>query len=789
MSTLTRKAWADLRRRSARTVLTICTLGLAIASLSTVAVPALMDRAMQREVRAARLHDLAMTIQDTALSPAQRGELAHLPNVAAFDARLAYSTRVAVGGRQQHAVIWGLNLTAQPVDTIQLTRGHLPGPGQVLADAGNGQANLPIAIGDHVRVAGGSGRVKALAVSGIAHSLATSPSALGSNNPVFYTDLATAQALAGTRGVNTLAFRLVDSHAAAAERAATAVHDYLKARTGGEPFVDLPDIRSPGDWPGRSMFSQVSSLFYVITALAMLCALFLIANTMNTLVAEQASEIAILKTLGGRRRQIAGVFVQTAGLLGATGALIGAGLGIAIAYLLTGFFATTIFDVSAGFAVSVPVTILSLAAGPALAIAASLPGLRRALRRPVAEILTDEGVSGYGTGRLDRLVARSRLLPGPARMGVRNILRHKRRSAATIAQVALATALALALFAVGRSVTLTVDRVYDTLGYDITVSASNGAPLLDNTARTITTDMPGVTRAEPVVENRAIYRGQPYAAYGLGVRTLYQYRLSAGRWFTAADASAATPPVVLGPALARTTGARVGQTLVLHTAAGPTTVQVVGLDTGQLNNGGMVFFPLPVLQRLTGMADATNTVWLTTARSDHTAVDQSAAAVEDRLVANGYPVDISKLYVQQADNRALNNTLITVIEVLGLLVVAITLIGLVSALTMGVLERTREIGILRCLGAKARDIRRVFGAEGIALAIFGWAVAIPVGWLTSRGLLAFIRHEMGIDITPVFPAISVPVALVAVVIVTLVVIRPPLRRASRIQPGNALRYQ
>jgi putative ABC transport system permease protein len=790
VSTLTRKAWVDLRRRPARTVLTMCTLGLAIASLSTVAVPALMDRAMHGEVRTAKLHDLSVTTHDTVLSPAQLSELAHLPNVAAFDARSVYSTRVAVGGRQQHAVIWGLDFTAQPVDTIRLTRGHLPGPGQVLADAGDGKANLPVAIGDHAEVARVGGGRESLTVSGIAHSVATSPNAVGPNdNPVFYTELATIGSIASTRGVNTLAFRLVDNGSAAAQRTAAAVHSDLKAQTGSEPFVDLPDIRSPGDWPGRSTFSQVSSLFYLITALAVLCALFLIANTMNTLVAEQASEIAILKTLGGRRRQIAGVFLRTAALLGATGALVGTSLGVAIAYLLTRFFATTIFDVSAGFAVSIPVTVISLVAGPVLAIAASLPGLRRALRRPVAEVLTDEGVSGYGTGRLDRLVARSQLLPGPARMGVRNVLRHKRRSAATVAQVAIATALALALFALGRSVTLTVNRIYTTLHYDIELSASNGAPLLDSRARTITTSTPGVTGAEPVVENRATYRGHNYAAYGLGARTLYQYQLKAGRWFTPADASATTPPVVLGPAVARTTGARIGQTLVLDTAAGTTTVQVVGIDTGQLNNGGVVYFPIAVLQRLTGMGEATNAVWLTTAQANHAAVDQATAKVEDRLAAGGYPVDTTKLYVQQADNRASNNTLLTVIEVMGLLVVAITLIGLVSALTMGVIERTREIGILRCLGAKARDIRRVFGAEGTTLAILGWAVAIPVGWLISRGLLAFIRHEFGVDITPVFPAISVPIALVAVIAVTLLVIRPPLRRASRIQPGTALRYQ
>jgi ABC-type lipoprotein release transport system permease subunit len=122
-------------------------------------------------------------------------------------------------------------------------------------------------------------------------------------------------------------------------------------------------------------------------------------------------------------------------------------------------------------------------------------------------------------------------------------------------------------------------------------------------------------------------------------------------------------------------------------------------------------------------------------------------------------------------------------------VVAIALMGLVSALTMGVIERTREIGILRCLGAKARHIRRVFSAEGILLAAVGWAFGVPLGLLLFRVLLIFVRSDIGVTLPAVFPAISLPIALVAVVAVTLTVIRAPLRRATRIQPSSALRYQ
>jgi ABC-type antimicrobial peptide transport system permease subunit len=67
--------------------------------------------------------------------------------------------------------------------------------------------------------------------------------------------------------------------------------------------------------------------------------------------------------------------------------------------------------------------------------------------------------------------------------------------------------------------------------------------------------------------------------------------------------------------------------------------------------------------------------------------------------------------------------------VLGFLIVAIGMAGLANALTMSVLERTREIGILRSIGARARHIRCIFAAETIVIAVIGWLIAIPVGLL------------------------------------------------------------
>lgn len=797
MSAIGRKALGDLARHRLRAALTVCTLSLALSSLAIAAVPGLMDRLMAEQIRAARLYDVAVATRDLALNRAQLGALGRLPNVAGFAASIEYTAQVVVGGQRQDATIWGLNFPTQPVDAVGVLTGTAPsasGGAQVLADAGNrAVTGLATPAGTRVRVRTATGAVVYLHLSGTAHSLATSPSANnGAGGPVFYAPLAVVRSLAQFRGVNYLAFRLVRNSPGAEAAAIAAIRGYLRSQHQAQPFVALPMTRAQGDWPDRAGFRQVVDLLYIVTVLALLSAIFLIVSTMNTLVVEQAVDIAILKTLGGRRRQIAGIVLRAAVLLGLLGAVVGTALGIGLAYLLTSYFASSFYDLKASFAVSLPVVGASLVLGPAVAVVASLPGLRRALRRPVAQTLADPRAGGSsGNLRIDRLLARDRLLPGPARIGVRNILRSQRRSAATIAQIAVATGLAIALFAGAQSVAAFVSRGYSYFRYDLEVDAGNGSAL-GARAVAIAASTAGVQRVEPLVEGTVTSAGKSYAAWGLPARPLYAYRLSAGRWFTVRDPSEALPPVVLGPGAAHGMGARVGQVLTLRTPAGPARFRIIGIDTGEINAGGDVYLPLAVMQRLYGLGRSASALWLTTASAVSTrptSVNRVAAAVQNRLAAAGYAVSAQELRAQEADVHTQNGAFIAIIDILGLLVVAITLIGLVNALTMSVIERTREVGVLRSLGARPRQIRRVFRAEGVVLATVGWVIGVPLALLIARLILLFLGHDLNVQVPLVFPLISVPVALAAMVAITRLVIRPSLRRAARIQPATALRYE
>jgi ABC-type lipoprotein release transport system permease subunit len=107
---------------------------------------------------------------------------------------------------------------------------------------------------------------------------------------------------------------------------------------------------------------------------------------------------------------------------------------------------------------------------------------------------------------------------------------------------------------------------------------------------------------------------------------------------------------------------------------------------------------------------------------------------------------------------------------------------------MSIIERTREIGILRCIGARARDVRRIFATEGVVLALAGWALGIPLGYALNRFLVWLVWEVVSVRIDVVFSLWNVVFALLGTVLIALLIMLLPIRRAVRFKPGDALRY-
>ncbi|WP_240771285.1 FtsX-like permease family protein [Nocardioides sp. GY 10113] len=778
----------DLLRRPARTFFTVLTLAIAVASISFFAIPPLIDDAMQREVRDGRLADVTVTMRPVELTEADLAALVALPNVAAVEARSSVDARVLIGERRAPARLIGVrDLSDQTVDVVRVESGALPGPGELLADVQD--ANTGVydgAAGDTVTLVGAGGARAELPLSGRGRSLPGGEQVQDESVVVLYADAETVAGLSGEAGFGGLALRLEDPDPAAARATVERVRGQLATVDGFEGFSNLPAIRAPGDWPGRTDTERFAQLLGVITVLALISAAVLVSNTLSTLVAEQTREIAVMRAVGARRRQVASVYVRTTLLLGAIGAVVGTLLGILMSWALAGYFATSFWAVDVGFGVAPVVVLVSLLVGLAAPPLAALPAIRRALRVDLREALEASGSATGGTDAVDRALRRTTFLPRVAQLGLRNVGRRKRRSMATAAIVALAVGNLLAVMALAESAADASRASWGSHLEDVQISTA-GAPFDDRALETILAT-PGVARAQPVLKNAVELAGREAFLWGVDPDPLFRYRLAGGRWFDAGEDEAAARVAVLERNIAESAGIDVGDRVALTTAAGEADFEIIGLATNQQENGTALYVPLGTARDLLQRPSAASTYWIGTDSGEEAAADRVTAAVEDRLAAQGYEVTSEIRYVAERDEIAANSTLTTTIAVLGFLIVAMSMVGLANAITTNVLERTREIGILRSIGARARDIRRIFTTEGVALALLGWLVGIPLGYLLTRLILRLVWEVVEVRLPVVFPPGNVLIALVGTTVLALLVLVLPVRRAVRFRPGEALRY-
>jgi putative ABC transport system permease protein len=789
LTAASRKSITDLTRRKARALFTIATLAIAVASVGILAVPSLMEQAMDEEIAATRLADLTVELRPTELDDAALRAVAATPNVEAVQPKSIVSTRVLVGERRQKALVIAVpDFAAQTVDVISVADGRAPRAGELLTDSQNASKDkIDAGAGDRLRVAAADGSTVPLTVTGTGQYLGGAE-LVADGFAVFYATPETAARLSGEAGTTMLAMRLRDASRPAAERTADAVRRTLDAGVPGfAGYANYPEIRAPGEYPGKELFEQVVSLMSVITLLALLSALVLLSNTMTTLIGEQTSEIAAMKAIGATRRQVSRVYRRTALLLGLVGAAVGVVLGVVLANAVTSFFASSFYGIESGVRVDGVILAASLLAGILGPPLAATPAIRRAARLPVREALDASGSALGGQGRLDALLRRVGFLPRPAQIGLRGAARRKRRTAATTVQVALAVGTLLAVLALGTSVGDLTRGFFSESRWDVWATTYASEPLDADALRTVA-ELPGVAERQPLLTNAARVAGKNVFVWGLPENPMYEPTLADGRWPTPEEIRSRARVGVIGEAVADSEGVGVGDTLRVSTAAGVVPVRVVGTATNEVFQGAMVFMPVRTLQDVLGTPGAVNDVWVRSASADHADIDRLTNRLEDTLGAGGNRVTTQVKYVAERDQAASNASLTTTVTVLGLLIVAISMVGLVNAITMGVIERTREIGMLRCTGARARDVRAIFGTEGLVVALGGWFVGVPLGWAMAHGLIALTSNVANTELAFTFPSAHLAVTFAGTIVLALLVLLAPLRRAVRLRPGDALRY-
>jgi putative ABC transport system permease protein len=279
-------------------------------------------------------------------------------------------------------------------------------------------------------------------------------------------------------------------------------------------------------------------------------------------------------------------------------------------------------------------------------------------------------------------------------------------------------------------------------------------------------------------------------AFGIGAippgSGMVAFPMEEGRWLTAADSNGL---VVNRHLLAQDPTLEVGSEVSLVIEGTPSRWVVVGVFPS--GPGAAAFATREAMARATG-SHGMDRVVLTSASRTPEAQGELSRRLRDRLQAAGFDVGASQLMAE--NRRVLEDHLLLVAGFLLLMAQAMILVGglgLASTMSLAVLERTREIGVLRAIGARHRSILGMIQAEGLVIALLSWMLAVPLSIPMTLILgKVFGRIMMPVRQTTLLPEPRGMLLWLGVVVgVSLIACAWPAWRATRVTTAAALAYE
>ncbi|NUV59131.1 ABC transporter permease [Streptomyces sp. CAI-85] len=681
---------------------------------------------------------------------------------------------------------------ANEARTMKVTSGAAPqGAGQIMVDADTADKH-GLKLGDEIGVITAVGTHTAK-ISGIATFTVTNPGAA-----IFYLDAPTAQrALVGEPDVYTNV-----NVTAAAGVSDDQLKKNVTAAIGADYKVQTAKETADANREDVGEFLNVMKYAMLgFAGIAFLVGIFLIINTFSMLVAQRTREIGLMRAIGSSRRQVNRSVLAEALLLGFVGSVLGIGAGVGLAIGLMKLMGMTGMNLSTDdLTVAWTTPVIGLVLGVVVTVlAAYLPARRAGKISPMAALrdagtpadgraglvrgvlgLVLTGAGGFalytattadkasegslvlGAGVVLSLIGFVVIGPllaggmvrvlgavllrafGPVgRMAERNALRNPRRTGATGAALMIGLALVACLSVVGSSlVASATDELDRSVGADFIVRTADGRTLLNPQTERDVTAVPGlahVTRIKEVPAELTAPDGSVHKEDLLAADPTYAEDLRRETLSGELSAAYGDGAMSVGSEFAEKTGVKVGDTLTVAFDQGRTArlrVAAVTSDDTGLDQGAM-YLALATAERYVP-ADRMPlaSALLATAEDGHK--DEAYASLKAAVATNPTVKVMDQADYKQTLKDQVGQLLNMVYGLLALAIV-VAVLGVVNTLALSVVERTREIGLMRAIGLSRRQLRRMIRMESVVIALFGAALGLGLGmaWgATAQKLLA-----------------------------------------------------
>jgi putative ABC transport system permease protein len=383
-------------------------------------------------------------------------------------------------------------------------------------------------------------------------------------------------------------------------------------------------------------------------------------------------------------------------------------------------------------------------------------------------------------------------LPRPLLLSLRNTFRRKGRLALTLTTLVMGGAIFIAVFAVRASLLLTLDDMFKYVDYDVYLGF-NRAYRVEQIER-LAKEVPGVkaaetwrfetarrVRADDTESENVIVYGPPAES------ALVQPYVVEGRWLLPGDQNAVVVNTLF---LKDEKDVKVGDTITLTMSGKDLEWNVVGV-VSRTPPIAMAYTNLPYLAKQMGGVGRGGVVFVVTDQRDAASQMAMAQTLEQHFEDNGLKVGQTQTSsTERGQITSQFNLLVMFLLIMAILLAVVGGIGLMGTMSLNVMERTREIGVLRAIGATDRSIFMIVVVEGIIIGLLSALIGTALAYPLSLGMSNAVGNSiLKANLSYTFAPFGVGLWLVVVLALATLASLLPARSASRVTVREVLAYE
>ncbi|QPC81302.1 FtsX-like permease family protein [Phototrophicus methaneseepsis] len=641
--------------------------------------------------------------------------------------------------------------------------------------------NLGFSIGDEVTLDMPDGRRETLIYGGTVYDFSIRPGGIQTTVSAYVTP-ETLHRIGLPTYYNQLMVTVDDSTMTLSERANLLRDDLLHMGVN----VSGITINEDGHW-ASGIFNGLATVLVFVGLVSLLLSTFLVVNTISGFMAQQKRPIGIMKIIGASRGQIISIYMVMVACFGVMALILAMPTSLLFAGQLLGIVNVYLNLDIVNFYMPPYIFVMEIAVAIGTPMIAALFPVLSGTSIPPAQAISDYAVQN-SHNPLDLLLARIKGLSRPVLLSIRNTFRRKTRLLVTLITLTLAGAFFISIMNVRNGLNVDLNVLARMSEYDILYSFS-GYFNQEAVERRVMS-LSGVTDAESWIGASVAQslpgdtQGSNFSLTGIPYdSTFVDPPLLAGRWLEAPTYNNRND-IIVSDDLLSDAGIEVGDILILKYGDVEDDWHVIGVID---SFGASAYTYYDSVARLVGRPNLADRVAVKVINADSTVANQLEASLEQQ------GLEVARTTLRTDVLAGLTggfNVLVLVLLAMGVLIAFVAGLGLTGTMSLNVLERTREIGVMRAVGAGTNTLRFMFVGEGVMIGLLSFLVALPLSIPATYffgGLLGNIIFEQPLSYAP---TIDGPLIwLVMVLLVSIFASIVPAQRASEISIREALAYE